>query len=322
MAAELNTSPSIAHVAAERLWKFQLRKENKAILDELQDHENKRKSLLETNQKRFEAGEERILKLEAKIVQLEQEHNKKMEAWEKFKNEQRAQTAELKMQIRLFLQTRGILTEDEICKIMMDRVSMSSLENRAVVSSRRAILKTQNLVNRNSRSHCPTTNEEAVPQVTEVGLKAKAKEIPITKYQDTRRERKAIKQTIQVSRPTNTVEESKLPRLSQGRVQLKLYYEQADSIRSSSDISEEQLETEFVNSFIKGISNYKAREKLTGQLQQIHPSKQKKDGRVEILCSWAELGEAIKTFSSYGEKKPASRSKKQRTTTSRGPVQS
>ncbi|POS86813.1 hypothetical protein EPUL_001264 [Erysiphe pulchra] len=322
MASELSTLPSIAHVAADRLWQFQLRKENKAILDELQDHENKRKSLLETNQKRFEAGEERILKLEAKIVQLEQEHSKKMQAWEKFKNEQRAQTAELKMQIRLFLQARGILSEDEICKIMMDRVSMSSLENKALVSSRRSISKTQNSGNRNLRSHCPNTNGEAVSQVAEVGIKAKVKEIPAAKYQDTRRERKAIKQTIQSSRPTNTIEESKLPRLSQGRVQLKLYYEQADSIRSSSVSSEEQFETEFVNSFIRGISNYKAREKLTGQLQQIHPSKQKKDGRVEILCSWAELGEAIKTFSSHGEKKTAIKSKKQRTITPRGPIQS
>lgn len=203
----------------------------------------------------------------------------------------------------------------------MDRVSVS-LENKAVVSSRRSILKTQNPSNRNLRSHCPSMHEEAVSPVVEIGIKAKAKEIPITKYQDTRTERKAMRQTIQGSGSTNTVEESKFPRLSQGRAQLKLYYEQADSIRSSSVSSEEQLETEFVNSFIKGISNYKAREKFTGQLQQMHPSKQKKDGRVEILCSWAELGEAIKTFSSHGEKKSAGKSKKQRTITSRGAVQS
>ncbi|KAI6250130.1 hypothetical protein HI914_01735 [Erysiphe necator] len=318
MPAESKASSSIAHIAADRLWQFQLRKENKAILDELKDHDKKRISLLETNQNRFEAGEDRILKLEAKITQLEQEHNKKMQAWEKFKNEQRAQTTELKLQI--FMHATETLKLDEICKIMKERVSMTTSENQDMTSSRNLISGNKNSNIRHLRSHCQTINEDGRSQVAELGKRPGFKEKNIVKKPEVRTEKKSIKQNLFIPRPKNGAEESKLPKLSQGRVRLRLYYQQADSICSSSMSSTEQFETEFVNSFIKGISNYKAREKFIAHLQQIYPSKQKKDGRVEILCSWAELGEAIKTFGALGEKNSVCKSKKQRCIPSKDPV--
>lgn len=113
MATDTSSSISAFEMATDKLWRFQLRKENKAILVELQENERRRKSLLEANQKRFEVAEEKIFKLELKVAQLEKENLKNLQLWEKLKNEERAEMTELKMQLKLFLHSHGITADGE-----------------------------------------------------------------------------------------------------------------------------------------------------------------------------------------------------------------
>jgi hypothetical protein len=50
-----------------------------------------------------------------------------------------------------------------------------------------------------------------------------------------------------------------------------------------------RFDTDFVSSFLRGISTKKIREKLVDELRQFHPSRMKKDGWVEILCEWGDI---------------------------------
>jgi hypothetical protein len=54
-----------------------------------------------------------------------------------------------------------------------------------------------------------------------------------------------------------------------------------------------QFEIDFVALFIKGIRESKTRQKLVNELQLIHPCRMKKDGKMEILCEWGDVREAL-----------------------------
>ncbi|TQS37530.1 hypothetical protein Golomagni_01991 [Golovinomyces magnicellulatus] len=299
MATDTSSSISVHEMATDKLWRFQLRKENRAILVELQENERRRKSLLEANRKRFEIAEEKILLLESKIAQLEQENLKNLQLWEKLKNEQRAEMAELKMQLKHFLHSHGI-PADELRNIMTGKVEGSStIKNKTTIYNQNSTSRSKKLNPQHSQSIQSHTIGEN-PQV-ERNIRLEIKESPLPKRFKTQGQRKLVEQTIP-SHQSKGILSTKLPKLSQGRMQLKPYYEKAGLIRTSIASMTEQLEFDFVNSFIRGIASLKTRHKLIGQLQQIYLSKQMKDGRVEILCNWTELGEAIKSFVLQGQK--------------------
>lgn len=58
---------------------------------------------------------------------------------------------------------------------------------------------------------------------------------------------------------------------------------------------DKKFEIEFVASLIKGMRDDDEREVLVAELQQQHQSRTKKDGKVEILCKWRDVGEGMKS---------------------------
>ena len=57
---------------------------------------------------------------------------------------------------------------------------------------------------------------------------------------------------------------------------------------------DQKLEIDFIALFIKGMRDEDKREILVGELQQQHQSRTKKDGKVEILCKWKDVGQGMK----------------------------
>ncbi|RKF55365.1 hypothetical protein GcC1_204005 [Golovinomyces cichoracearum] len=300
MATDTSSSISAFEMATDKLWRFQLRKENKAILVELQENERRRKSLLEANQKRFEVAEEKIFKLELKVAQLEKENLKNLQLWEKLKNEERAEMTELKMQLKLFLHSHGITADEELRTIMTGKIEGSSIvKNKNTVYKQKSTSISKKLFPQNSHSiQAHSVGEN--PQV-ERNHRLEIKESPLPKRFKTQGQKNLVEQSLP-HHPSNGILLTKLPKLNQGRMQLKPYYEKAGLIRTSISSMTEKLDFDFVNTFIRGIASLKTRQKLISQLQQIYLSKQMKDGRVEILCNWTELGEAIKGFVLQGKK--------------------
>lgn len=47
--------------------------------------------------------------------------------------------------------------------------------------------------------------------------------------------------------------------------------------------------------FIKGMRDEDKRDTLVGELQQQHQSRTKKDGKIEILCKWKDVGEGMRS---------------------------
>ena len=97
-----------------------------------------------------------------------------------------------------------------------------------------------------------------------------------------------------VSAPLPAGQTIKFPRLHQGTHSLTTYLEKATTIWMSLSVPEDQkLEIEFIALFIKGLRDEDKKEILIGELQQQHQSRTKKDGKVEILCKWNDVGQGM-----------------------------
>ncbi|CAD6503973.1 BgTH12-05714 [Blumeria graminis f. sp. triticale] len=191
---------SISDVAADRLWQFQLRKENKAILSQLQSSEQKRQLMLEENERRFQVSEEKMARLESKLAELERRYASKLEVLEQCHTEQQAQWTATEAQLQ------------------------------------------------------------------------------------------RIAGTYEPEPPSS---KSPPPPLQQAAAGLNSYLVQATARLGAFPSPSEAMEIELVNAFIAGMSSPSERQQLTAWLQQVHPSTQKKDGRIEILCDWVSLKDAL-----------------------------
>ena len=95
---------------------------------------------------------------------------------------------------------------------------------------------------------------------------------------------------------TSTIQPIKLPRLHQGTGTFKNYLNKVDSIYQAFGWpKEKKFEIEFIAAFIKGVRDADTREALVEELQQQHQSRTKKDGKVEILCAWEDVGDAMRS---------------------------
>jgi hypothetical protein len=99
-----------------------------------------------------------------------------------------------------------------------------------------------------------------------------------------------------ISTPTSTPASQavKIPRLHQGTNSLKTYLDKATAIfLSLPNQSDQKLEVEFIALFIKGMRDADKRDILVAELQQAHSSRTKKDGKIEVLCKWADVEEGM-----------------------------
>jgi hypothetical protein len=111
--------------------------------------------------------------------------------------------------------------------------------------------------------------------------------------------------------PTSTTASTtsaKRTRLHQGTVNLKAYLNKANRIFGTlPEPLEQKVEIEFIASFIKGMSDEKDRKILIEELQQEHQSRTKKDGRIEILCQWNDVGDVMENTGLLEKRKVGSR---------------
>jgi len=98
-----------------------------------------------------------------------------------------------------------------------------------------------------------------------------------------------------------------LPRLSQGTGHIKTYYNNANDVFKTLNMSDPQMEIDFISAFIKGMADSKIGNKLLTELQQLHPSRSRKDGRIEVLCDWDDVPEGLRRAGLLSPSKEPSR---------------
>ena len=82
------------------------------------------------------------------------------------------------------------------------------------------------------------------------------------------------------------------PRLIQGTNSLATYHKNACTSFTSTP-KDRHGEIDFVGQFIKGIQEPKTRSALVDELQKAHPCRTNKDGKVEVMCQWADVVEGL-----------------------------
>jgi hypothetical protein len=83
------------------------------------------------------------------------------------------------------------------------------------------------------------------------------------------------------------------PRLIQGPNSLISYHK--DACTAFAALPKDcYVEIEFIGQFIKGIQEPKTRNVLVDELQKVHPCRTNRDGKVEILCEWADVTEGLR----------------------------
>jgi len=80
-------SPKLAGVAADKLWQFQLRKENKALLEQIQEIERRRQSDAAEANRKFKETADRMIALESRVAEHEREKTKSEQAVKHFMKE-------------------------------------------------------------------------------------------------------------------------------------------------------------------------------------------------------------------------------------------
>jgi hypothetical protein len=111
--------PKMAAVAADKLWQFQLRKENKALLEQLQENERRRQLDASEAEKKLKDSADRIIALESRLSEVECEKSRDDEARKEFMKADAAFKADFKN----FLEGRlseGSLLEDLIITQLTD----------------------------------------------------------------------------------------------------------------------------------------------------------------------------------------------------------
>jgi hypothetical protein len=85
-------------VGVDQLWKFQIRKENTALLEKLESNEKLIHAIAAENNRKVQEAQERITELEAKVTKIEAEEKKYIQRREK----QSEEIATVKAQMKKF----------------------------------------------------------------------------------------------------------------------------------------------------------------------------------------------------------------------------
>lgn len=89
-------SPKPAAVATDKLWQFQLRKENKALLEQLQENERRRQYDTAESDRKLKESADKIIALESRLAEHDREKIKDDQARREFMKEDAAFKTNLK----------------------------------------------------------------------------------------------------------------------------------------------------------------------------------------------------------------------------------
>lgn len=109
----LATKPPTTEMAASNLWEYQLRRENRAILERVRKIGEQRDADVSENMKRIQEAEKRRLALEARVAELEKEQKLKDARAVEHEKACAAKMAEMEKCLR------SRLTEGELCSWLL-----------------------------------------------------------------------------------------------------------------------------------------------------------------------------------------------------------
>lgn len=281
-------------MAANTLWEYQLRKENKAILDQIRKYGDKRDADVAENMRRFQEGEKRRLALEARVAELERDQKLQDARAAEHKKECAAKLAELEN----FL--KGRITDEELRKIMSGGQYMNppaqaiSNPQPSRVAPRPSNARPrptradtqdprQDITANKSVARVPNNDDTPAPRPKQVTNRP-----PATRSTSSDRVVPTAKPIATTTLPTN------IPKLSQGHKSLKQYYGRANTVFESLTITKPQMEYDFISAFIAGLQNKKQGEKVIQALRAVHPAKNKLDGGLEVMCGWEDVAAGFK----------------------------
>ncbi|KAE9381500.1 hypothetical protein N431DRAFT_425071 [Stipitochalara longipes BDJ] len=308
-------SPKLAGVATDKLWQFQLRKENKALLDQIQENERRRQFDTTEADRKLKESTDRITALESRLAKYEREKTREDQARRDFMKEDAA----FKTNLKNFLE--GRVSEVELSTIMGESLATRST---AVLLSRDAGTLGNMPASEPATSHhfklmpatiLPTSRDQepAISSDTANGQRQKA---PRNRPKPTIARRPVTRSRIKsMDSPTETaagspharLQISNITRLSQGTNHIKTYYNESNDVFKGLSMNEAQQEVDFVSAFISGITDPKIKNRLIAELQQLHPSRNRKDGRIEVLCDWDDIPDGLKKAGLLSPAKETSR---------------
>ncbi|CZR51194.1 uncharacterized protein PAC_01069 [Phialocephala subalpina] len=288
------TKQSTAEMAANTMWEYQLRKENKAILDQIRKYGEKRDADVAENMKRFQEVEKRRLALEARVTELERDQKLQDAHAAEHKKECAAKLAEMEN----FL--KGRVNDEELRKIMSGGQYMNPpAQTTSDPQPSRVAPRPSNAKPRPARADTQDPRQEAIANQKAV-RSPQVDDAPATRPKQVANRRPATRSTsgeraVPTAKPiTATSVPSTTPKLSQGRKALKQHYEIANAAFESLTITNPQMEYDFISAFISGLQNKKHAEKVIQALRAVHPAKNRMDGGVEIMCGWEDVAAGFK----------------------------
>ena len=308
------TSSTVGQLTAREgvdiMWRHQLRKESAALLEKLDTSRKLIKDISSDTTRKLQDVAERISTLETKLSTIDNEGKKLREAKRKWDGD----VAALKAQM-------GIIGESYIPESMSFVLTVSILANMnslaqimqeppqppITIDTLRPVKDTlpshgSTLISSMRLEKKPTSTEETDRRLlptqvlcTDIALPAVEHHITansITAGPRPRSRSKAEEATslndhlVEAPQPVNP------PRLIQGPNNIISYHNSA-CIAFASLPKDRHIEIEFIGQFINGIQEAKARKALLDELQKVHPCRTNRDGKVEILCEWADVAEGL-----------------------------
>jgi hypothetical protein len=132
--------PTGTDTPADRLWKFQLRKEHAALLELLEESKRQQQATDAENKRKIKDGEERLAALEAKDAEYELQKQRELQAL----NKDREEIASMKAQIESFFRQQRIsdgllITLSVKSKVLMLNRRAAATHNEAMLYQRSTI---------------------------------------------------------------------------------------------------------------------------------------------------------------------------------------
>jgi hypothetical protein len=112
----------------------------------------------------------------------------------------------------------------------------------------------------------------------------------------TRSRRKPLCSPLKPQRPAKSTRKNKATSLKQRHASLQNFYRTAcTDFQALQQPVDQSTEIEFVEKFLQGMTYQKARDILRNELVQTHRSRVREAGKIEIICTFKDVGEALKS---------------------------
>ncbi|KAH8586325.1 hypothetical protein B0O99DRAFT_74148 [Bisporella sp. PMI_857] len=275
--------------AADALWRFQLRKEHAALIDKLEECSKAIQDCSSESKRQSHDQDERLAELEARFLKMEKVQKDARKVCERYYDE----VITLKRKITEFVEQDfsydAIIGPQESTVQHQRLVSTAGQSHTNLATAIRPHHLDPTLVASNliTSDPTPTISSQVTTLIDASTINGPRASSPSKDYLELRN----LSDNPATRHQGHQI--SEMPHLRQGIHQsLESYHSSATHTLAKLTLSI-GMEIEFVASFLGGIREINNQEKLIKQLQKTCPSA-RKDGKVQILCKWVEVGHALR----------------------------